>query len=783
MIFVLALGIGANTALFSIIDRVLLHPFPYRNLDRMVEVIGLTQSARRSGSSVSESEYFATHMRSFAKTAVWKWQNVVLTGVDSPDYLQALNVSEDLFDILNAPPQLGRTFQRTDFQSSAAPVVAISDRLWRRHFQGDASVIGRQILLDGKGCTVVGVMGPDFFFDRPGYDLWMPFRAGMTSEEELKHYFNGMALLRPDVSIQQAQREINTVTPNLPANPDREAGWHAELRSFAERTAGTYRQALLILFGAVGLVLLIACANAANLLLTRSTERRREFAIRASLGAGRLQLAREIFTEAAVLGTLAGIAGMALSFGLLRLLVIVFPNRLPIPQLDHLSINLAALGVTLGLAFLTTLLCPIPAIAGLWRSNLTEAFTGGSRTASTSRNVNRTRSALIALEVALSLILLVGAALMLRTLDRMFQVRLGFEPQHVLTARVAVPPQFKKSEQAAHYTRMLAEVRSLRGVQAAGITTILPFGNLVATVSFTAEGHSASPEERRSASRNTYLREISPDYFSTLGVRLLRGRDFNAGDTATSPPVVIVNDELARRYWPGEDPIGKRVSRRDNPKAEDWATIVGMVENIKHRSLKTGADAEIYVPYTQQMMGANYTNIVLRVQGDPRAMAGAMRKRIHDIAPDQPVTEVATMQTLVVDSAVESRFHTFLLEIFAGLALGLAVSGIFAVVSYTVTQRSREIGIRGALGATSRDVTLYVLGIAMRPVAVGACVGVAGGLAVTRVLQSELFETAPTDPVVFASVLGILIATAVVASALPAWRATRIDPATVLRSE
>jgi predicted permease len=781
VVSVLALGIGANTALFSIIDKVLLHPFPFRNLDRLVEINGLTAGGKKTGNAPLEMDFFATHVHAFEQNAIWRWQNLVLTGVDSADSIFALEVSEHLFDMLGVPPALGRTLVPNDFNSSAAPVAVISDRLWRKHFRADPNIAGNQILLDGKGYTVVGVMGPSFVFTNPAHQVWVPFRPGLIAAEEMKHYFNTMARLRPGVSIERAQKEIDAVTPGFPPNPERKDGWHAQLLPFTEQFTGESRRALMILWSAVGLVLLIACANAANLIMARASGRRREFTIRASLGADRFQLMRQIVGETLLLGIAAGGAGIALAFGLLRLLVSMFPDHSPIPQLDRVSINPAALAVTICLVLLTTLLCAIPACASLRRSDLTEGLNGASRTVSSNRGANRIRSAMVAFEVALSLILLVGAGLMLHTMERLLQVHLGFEPQHVLTAQVSVPAHLKKTEQSVHYTRILGEVQPLPGILDAGITTVLPFGGLVATTSFTAEGNTTmTPHDGDHA---VYFREISPGYFSALGMRILRGRDFNEGDGAGSPAVVIVSDELARRYWPGEDPVGRRLSRSDHPKPSDWSTIVGVVESVKHRSLRKAADSELYLPYTQQLMGAKYTYLVTRVKGDPLSVASAIRKRIHDIEPDQPVAEMKTMQTLVVDSAAEVRFHTLLLEIFAGLALGLAIAGIFAVVSYSVSQRTREIGIRGALGATPRDMMRFVLAMAMRPVVVGACVGLAGGLATTRVLQSELFETQAADPAISAIVFVLLIATAVAAASIPAWRATRIDPAEVLRAE
>jgi predicted permease len=779
VIFVLALGIGGNTVLFSIIDRVVVHPLPVRGLDRLVRIEGVQRSGRRTNNAAAESGFFAAHVRAFAEIAFWKWQNLALTGVENPDDLPALEVSEHLFDVLGVAPQLGRTFLSSDFRSTAPPVAVISDRLWRRHFRADSGILGRQILLDGRGYTVVGIMGAEFFFDRPAYQLWIPYRSDLSPAEELRHYFESMARLRAGVSIEQAQREVDAVTPALPPDPERDSGWHARLEPFTEQYTGPYVRILAVLWGAVGLVLLIACANAGNLLLARASERRREFAIRISLGAGRLSLVRQIIAETLLLGIAAGVAGAALAYWFLRLLVAFFPERIPVPQLDRVSLNVVTLALTGGLVLVTTLLCAIPPCISACRSTVTEALNGLSRTASTGRGMNRTRAAMVAVEVALSLLLLVGAGLMLHTLQRLLQVHLGFEPQHVLTARIGVPDGLPTPQQAHYYAHILAEVRSLPQVRKAALTTVLPFGAVSVTTRFHVEGR-INPEWR---TYPIYLREISPGYFSTLGVRLLRGRNFTDSDTARAPSVVIVNDELARHYWPGQDPIGMRISGKDNPALEDWSTVVGVVESIKHRSLKTGSDAELYVPYTQKLLGANFTSLVIGTDGDPLAIATGLQRRIHEIEPDQPVTEIKTMEALVAASAGDVRFHTRLLETFAAIALGLAVTGIFAVVSYSVAQRSHEIGLRGALGASRSDIARFVLGIALRPVMIGTMAGVTAGLGATRVLQSELFETAPADPVVFASVVVILLMTSAAAASIPAWKATRIDPAEMLRGE
>ena len=782
VIAVLSLGIGANTALFSIIDRVLLHPFPFRNVDRLVEVTGIAPNGRQTGNARIEIDFLARSVRAFERTATFRWQNMVLTNVENTDYVYAMEVSQHLFDILGVPPELGRTFRADEFQTSAPAVAVIGDRLWRKHFRADPNIIGRPIFLDGRAYTVVGVMGPDFVFTNPVHQVWIPSRPDLVQQEPMKHALSTVVRLGEGATLDQAQRETDAVTPALPPNPDRQPGWHVKLQPFLERFTGSYRRALLILWSAVGLVLLIACANSANLLLARASQRRREFALRASLGASAFELIRQILAETLALGIAAGLLGVALAFGLLRLLVALFPDHLPLPQMDRASLNAPALAVTVAVVLLTVLLTAVPSSVVVWRTNLTEAF-GAGRSSTSSRAANRTRQAMIALEAALALMLLAGAGLMLHTLQRLMQVPLGFNPQHVLTARISIPPQFTTlPAQAGHYSRLLGEVRSLPGVEQAAIATVLPFGGLVASTSFTPQGRGDSPAEQRDGSYPVYFREISPGYFSALGMRLLRGRDFNDRESPEAR-VVIVSDALARHFWPGEDPIGKRVARSDHPKPGDWWTIVGMVESAKHRSLETGADAELYFPYMQQLIGARYTHLVLRTSGDPLSIAASLARRIHDTEPGQPLSEIKTMRTLVEDSAAEVRFNALLLEILGGLALALAWSGIFAMVSYSVSHRTREIGIRGALGASPRDVARFVLAIAMRPVSLGACIGIAGALAATRLLQSQLFETAPTDPLVFSAVCLLLLVTALVAASIPAWRATRIDPAEVLRAE
>jgi putative ABC transport system permease protein len=781
VITVLALGMGANAALFSIIDRVLLHPFNYRDPGRLVDISGRDSKRASTGISPAGFDFWQSRVPAFEQAAIWHWRDFLLTGVEDPQSLWALEVSQHTFDILGEQPLHGRLFRPDDFRKDSPPVAIIGYRFWQRHFNGDTALIGRQILLDGQGYTVAGIMGPDFMFHRPGFEVWVPLNPFRTVKEDLKTSFSGMARLRPGATIEQAQREMDAISPAIPKAPGDSKDWHAALRPYADEYVGESRRALYILWSAVLFVLLIACANAANLLLARASNRRREFAVRASLGAGRWRLVRQVIAESLLLGMIAGVAGSALGSGLLRVLHALSPARISLNRSEAPSLTPAALLVTLAVVLATTVLCAIPSCWDLRRSNLSVGLRASSRSTSADRASRRTRSVLVAFEIALSVTLLIGAGVMLESLFRLLQVPLGFQPDHVLTARVAAPPQLKtKAEFAAYFDRVLDRVNSIPGTRSSAMVTVLPLGNLVATTSFNVEGQPKRAQEWQTYS--VRLRSVSPGYFETMGVRILKGRPFDGHDTGNAPGAAIVNEDLARHYWGSEDPIGKHVSRDGDPKPEEWLTVVGMIESARD-GLRGAPGGELYRPYTQEMTAARATSVVVRTHGDPLSIAPVLRQRIHAINPDQPVTEIKSMETWVQEAVSQPRFNTVLLEIFAGLALVLAISGVFAVVSYAVTQRTHEIGIRGALGATVQNIVAFVIGLGLRPVLIGALIGVAGAIAATRALKAQLFETSPLDPVVFAVVLPLLLVAAAAAALIPARRAARIDPAITLRSE
>ena len=781
VVTVLGVGLGANAALFSIIDRVLLHPFNFRDPDRLAAISGLDAKGRPRGITPAVFEYCRGRVAALEESAIWRWQDFTLTGVDDPEKVIALQVSARAFPLLGVAPIGGRVLQASDFEKDSAPAVVISYRLWHRDFGGDAAVIGRKILLDGKAYTVAGIMGPQFAFDRAGIDAWMPLDPVRTAKEELSHGYNAMARLRPGATIEQAQQELNALAPMLPKSPGEPAGSHAVLRPLADQYVGEYRRALYVLWGAVLLVISIACANAANLMLARASQRQVEFVVRASLGAGRMALARQVLVESTLLGSAAAVAGIGIAELLFRVLLLRFADEIAFINADKLALTPAAVSVTVVAALAATFIAALPSCWRVWRANVPAP---SSRTASTDRGSNRTRSAVVAFEVALSMMLLTGAGVMLHSLYRLLQVPLGFRPDHVLTARVSAPPQLKDKDQIAGYYRdVLQQAESIPGVRCGAAVTILPMGNLVATTSLTVEGRPDNPADPEWHNYGVRLRSVTPRYFETMRVRLLRGRTFSDGDTSKSPGVAIINEDFARHFWPGQDPIGKRISRSDHPRPDEWLTVVGVIESAQDGEPRRRPGAELYRPFAQDTLGARFASVVVRTQGDPLTIASALRKRIHAINPDQPVTEVQTMERWVEHATAQPRFNAFLLDLFAAIALLLAISGVFAVVSYMVAARTREIGIRSALGASARDIAGYVVGLGLRPVCAGTVVGCAAAAATTRLLKSQLFETSPLDPGVFGVVVGLLLVATVAAALIPARRAVRIDPAAALRSE
>ncbi len=774
---ILALGSAANIALFTIVNRALFHPFAYPEPQRLVSVEGRDGRNRLADFSMTGFEYWQRRAASFESAAISNWRLVTLTGVRNPEDLTATGVSRDMFRVLGAAPELGRTLVDRDFVSGAPPATVISDALWRRQFQGDPSIVGRQILLDGEGYTVVGVMGPRFAFPRPIFELWLPLKPDAAGD--LHAWYQAVARLKPGASESRAEREMNLILAGLPPDAASRGALHARVQNLAARYSADYRAGLLLLWGAAGLILLIACANAASLMLAREAARMPEFAVRAALGAARWRLALHVLSDALAPAAAAGVVGAGLASMLLRALSLRLAGQLPIPDVQHLSLDTASLAAALAAIAITGLLSALPASVSMCRPDLAHAFHASARGLSPSRTANRFQSALVGLEVALAVILLVGSGLLLRSLSNALAVNLGFEAEHVLTARVAAPSALRATgAAAAYYSRLLEGVSGIHGVRAAALVTTMPMGGVEATTSFLAEADARPVEVVQEHS--TGFQSISAGYFKAMGIRLIAGRPFAETD---SQGVAILNASFAARLWPGQDAVGKRVSRAEHPRPDAWLTVVGVAADVRTGGPTEPPEDLLYLPYREDMSASSFTSIVLRATGDPLALAADLRARIRDVNPDQPVSKVEPMTAYLDEATATPRLHTELVSFFAAAAVLLAVSGVFAVVSYAVTQRRREIGIRAALGAGPAQTAAYVLRLGLGPVAAGVLAGLAGAALLTRLLRAELFQTSPADPLVWFSVAGLQLAVACAACIVPAWRAARMDPAAALRAD
>ncbi len=776
VIVIMGLGIGANTAVFSVLNAVVLRPFPYAAPERLYEL-----GASRKGTSLalSAADFVAWQARTqvFESMAAARRQDFTLTGTDEPAHVFGLRVTRECLPMLGTPPTLGRWLSLEDYRPGAPPVVLLAHRLWSRRFGADPQIAGQQVLLNGQAYTVVGVMPPSFRFNARNHEVWMPlvFTADQLNRLDPTG-FMACGRLKPGLTRRQAEAEAGVVSRVLAEDlPKTHAGWQATLTPLVEEAVAEFRPALLALLGAVGLVLLIACLNAANLLLARASERAREMAVRIALGAGRWRLMRGLLTESVLLALLGGVLGLLLAGGGVRALAALFPERIPVPRLDQSGIDAYVLGFTLLVSVASGIVFGLAPAWQALRTDLNEALKESGRSASGGLGALRFRNLLVAAEVALSLVLLAGAGLMLRSFLRLLQVHPGFRAEKVLTVRLPLPayriPDRKR--QPAYYTGILRHVQALPGVQAAGLVTMLPLSGGEAVITF---AKSQAAALRGEVSLVVAFRAVSPDYFRALGVPLLLGRSFTDADTEGAPRVAIVNGALARRYWPGENPLGKSL-----PVGEPLL-VVGVVGNVKHSRLSAEPGPELFLPYLQYL-GVPYSTLVIRTSAEPLKLAATVRRRIRQLHADQPITDVKTMEGVVVGSLATPRFYTLLLGIFAGLALALAAAGVYGVMSYSVSRRTQEIGIRMALGAQPGAVLRLMFWQGGKWILFGVAAGVLGAVATTRLIAKLLYGVSPTDPATLILVSSLLVAVALAASYLPARRAARVEPMAALRHE
>jgi putative ABC transport system permease protein len=782
----LALGIGANTAIFSLVNSILLRPLPYRDPDRLVRMIQSSPKLDLPSWGVSQANFAAyrDQNRTFESVALYNSGGTNLTGVGEPERLTVTNVTADFFKVLGITPILGRTFDKGEDTAGRNTVCVISYGLWQRRFAADPNIVGRTLNLNNTLTQVVGVMPADFKFPRAEIDLWLPL--AFDEKRTAPYFYQVIGRLKTDVQLAQAQADTTQVLQNFGRQHPTSSefvginegnGPRTLVTPIREVIVGKTQKPLLVLLSAVGLVLLIACANVANLLLARATARTREMAVRISLGATRWRIARQLLTESLLLSAIGAVTGIGLAAYGIRLI-----NKLPIagiPRIEEVSLSLRVLLFTAALTIVTGLLFGFMPAVRAYAMGMAAGLREGARGSVAHRRLN---AALVAVQFALSLVLLIGAGLLLKSFQRLNAVDLGFNPEQTLTMVTSLPAaKYQDEEQALQfYNRAVDELRAAPGIKSVGVTTNLPFGEGVNVDGFFIEGQElpSGGNVSQSAQTQSELQSVTPGTFQALGIPLLQGRDFLSSDTSKSTRVAIIDELLARRFWPGGDAIGKRIETTGD---REWMTIVGIAGGIKHIDLSEEKQPHIYMPLAQAV--AQRASFVVRTDGPPAAAMTSFRAAIRRVDPDMPLYMVRPMTELIGKTLSTQRLTNILLTGFAVLALLLAAVGIYSTMSLYVSSRTKEFGIRLALGAQPGRLRLSVLGQAMVLTAIGVGVGIVGALVLTRTIRNLLFEVSATDPLVFTVIPLLLVLVSLLACYRPARRATKVDPLTALRYE
>jgi|SRR5579871_26191 len=765
-VLILAVGIGANTAVFSIVDGVLLRPAPYASGSRMVRVQETTRTRGVSPVPVLHFQRWSGRSDLFEKIAPYTRDTVTLTGDGEPEQVVAVR-SVGLFPLLGIPARMGRALIESDDEGGTRNVVVLSDRLWRRRYHADPRVIGRGMIISDEPYTIVGVMPPEFEFRYPEAELWTPLRITPTSP-----WLEVTALLRPGLSAAQAQSALGAVARDLGRElPKDAAGLQFLVAPWNEMPEEKYRLTLIFILAAVGLVLLVACADVGSLLLSRAVERQREIAIRSSLGAGFWQIVRQLLSESLVLAALGSVAGIVVARSLLALLTKQLAT-LPIvlPHLQRVALNGRVLAFNSFLCLLLAILCSLAPILMAIRTDIETVLRSG-HSATGIRGSSRLFSTLIALETGFAFLLLIGSGLMIRSLVRLQQEDHGFRPDHVLTLRVPVGAIGKyntRPRQMAYYREILERVRTVPGVKAAAIVNNLPLSGVNTSLDMHLPGTSGQ-------SPPTLARTISPQYFAAMGIPLIAGRTFTDRDVAGAPGVTIINEYLARQLFPDRNPLGQKLTGQ--------ATVVGVVRNAPQSSYEAAPVGEVYVPYQQFIFATFMSALVVRTEGEPKALAETLRKQVWAVDANQPIVQVETMEEVVTNSIWRPRFSAWIFSVLGGLAFVLTAIGVYAIVAYTSTLRAREVGIRVALGAHASHVVGVILRGAMIPVMIGLALSILTALPLSRLLTNLLYGISSSDPLTYLGAAGLLLLTGTAASAYPAFRAATRDPLPTLRSE
>jgi putative ABC transport system permease protein len=785
-VLALALGIGANSAIFSVVNAVLLRSLPYKEPGQLLMVQSTKrQDTRRAGSaSYLDFADWKGQNQVFDDMAAFRSKGYTLTGIGEPERITGARVSASFFPLLGVETSLGRAFLPEEDMSKGERVVVISQGLWQRRFGSDPNIIGRALTLDSQSYTVVGVLPAGFSFpiDIENADMWSPLALdGELLEQRGAHFLRVIARLKPGVSLQSAQTEITAIASRLEQQyPEDNTDRVVTLYSLHEQLVGSIRPALLVLLAAVGAVLLIACSNVANLLLARAAARQKEIAIRMALGATRGRIIRQLITESLILAFLGGGAGLLLALWGVESLIALSPANLP--RLSGVGVDGWVLTFTLLISIFTGIIFGLAPALKASKPDLNDALKEGGRGSTEGFSGRRMRDLLVVVEMALALILLISAGLLIRSFLRLQQVNAGFDPSNVLTMQVELPSsRYKESVQVStFFEQTLERIAALPGVESAGGINVLPLSGNNMRTSFTILNRPAPPPGQEPLAE---ARAVTPGYFRTLRIPLLRGEEFTGNYAKGSPGRIIINDSMARRFWPDEDPIGQRVSigisvDEDNPAV--WE-IIGIVGDVRHASLDIEPAPEMYVPHSQQSWP--FLTLVVRTSSDAMAMAGPVRDQVLAVDKDQPVSSIQTLESRVSASVAQPRFYLLLLSLFAALALILAAVGVYGVLSYLVTQRIHEIGIRLALGASPFDVIKLVVGHGMMLAVIGVVTGLICAFILTRLMSSMLYGVSATDPMTFAALSLLLLAVALLASYIPARKATKVDPMIALRYE